>query len=755
MVTYVNGEGSISAKLLIVGTAPGSQELIEGRPFVGFSGKLLMQALQRANLSRGECYITNVLKVKPPHDDMSPYYYDSKGTQPKPELEKAISDLRDEILKVKPNAVLVLGRHALFALTNRTEITKLRGSLLESTLIPGLKVIASIHPAMVLRVWKWKSMLFSDVAKAKKESDTDKFTKPNRAFIIQPTFNQVEEFLNVAMSKELICLDIETYRDVKRSIKCIGIGYDTVNAISIPISTYKGYYWTARNEAKIWQCIDKAINTVPLVVGHNLFFDLLVLGELYGVSKKGINGFNTFDTMLAFHSIFLEMPKSLEFLCSIYSSEPYYKDEGAKASAKFNDITLWQYNCKDVVVTTEIMEILQRELDEENCRQTFNFQMGSLEPALFLAAKGLRVDIEEKNRATKILEAQIEAEYEALTKAVGKPLNVNSSQQVIQLLKELGYKVKTTRKSELEDLAVKYDIPVLNAIVSLREKIKIKSAYYGANLYNGRLKFSVNLTGTKTGRWSTSTHPFGVGGNIHSFPKVSYRKAIIPDVGCVFISGDYEQAEARVVAYLSNDISLIEAFESGKSVFHELASVIFNVPSEDVSTDQRFKAKKLTHASNYNIGYKRFAIIAKVSEERSKELLDIYYNKTNIRYYHKWVQLELSKSMTLTTPYFNRKRVFYDRWGDRLFREAYAQIPQSLVADINTLFLQRVYRELGDKVDIAMSVHDQVVVQVKTELVNEILPKIKELSKVPIEINGRVLIIPSKIKIGNSWEEVS
>ena len=154
--------------------APGAEEEKQERPFCGEAGFLLESILRQVGLRREEVYITNVVKVRPPENKIERL----------PELGLAISEfipqLKEELEKVKPNVVVALGALALEVLTSEKGIMKWRGSIIESSLIPNLKVIPAIHPAAILRQYKWRPLLWLDMKKVVKEAYSSKIELPER-----------------------------------------------------------------------------------------------------------------------------------------------------------------------------------------------------------------------------------------------------------------------------------------------------------------------------------------------------------------------------------------------------------------------------------------------------------------------------------------------------------------------------------------------------------------------------------------------
>ena len=222
----------------------------------------------------------------------------------------------------------------------------------------------------------------------------------------------------------------------------------------------------------------------------------------------------------------------------------------------------------------------------------------------------------------------------------------------------------------------------------------------------------------------------------------------------MFIEVDMSQAEARVVAYLAEETRLIELFNGGGDVYKQVAAWIFNKDVDDVSGDERSMAKKLVHASNYGIGARAFAYHSGVRESEARLLLGKYFTAfPHIKTWQLTIQARLGKSRVMTTA-LGRKRTFFGRWGEQLFREAYAFEPQSVVADV--LGAAMIRFDGADKLwkyaEFMLQVHDSFLVQTDDDSAGIEIVKgmIRSAFDYPIYIKGRRLVIPIEIKVGSN-----
>lgn len=283
-------------------------------------------------------------------------------TRPSANYEVWIDRLRTELTYSRANVVVAAGNEALFALTGQIGIEKWRGSLLDSTLIPGQKVIPIIHPAAIFhgQRWEYYYVTISDLKKAKRESISIDYIAPSYSAIVWPKWNDVTDFIQMAMQPgQRWCLDLETRAGW---IACVGLSYGSnpsdIHTLCIPIQTTTGPYWTPTEEAQVWRLLGTLMRRNPNLVGQNLFgFDLDYLLD-YGCEPSGVY----MDTMSAFALCYPELPKSLDFIVSLYGSLQYYKMESKTWKVGMPDEQLFTYNTKDTFSTLEISWRLEEDL---------------------------------------------------------------------------------------------------------------------------------------------------------------------------------------------------------------------------------------------------------------------------------------------------------------------------------------------------------------------------------------------------------
>lgn len=798
----VNGFGPLDAKIVIIGEAPGVEEERTGQPFVGASGHLLNQVLARIGINRNECYITNVVKTRPPNNDFGVLYEDKKKTIPSPLLLQSITNLHGELRNLRPSLIIPLGGEALRAVTNKIGIDKWRGSILPS---PFGKVLSTYHPARVLREFTLLPIFTEDLKRAFIQSKFPEIRPLGHKFNINPSYSAVVSFLESLLDKPRpIAFDIET---TKNHIRCLGIADSSTTAICIPFmssgkvpintktiffgptsSPQVNSHWMEEEEYVILSLLDRVFSDRRISkYAQNFPFDSQILGREFGFT---ISGFR-FDTLVAAHTMYAELPKGLDFLASLYTDVPYYSDYDSTS-----DEELWTYNCYDCCVTYQLSVSLHKDLLERvntNCGlfNSLTFLENHIQPAMQVMTRvgqrgvliNLGVRDELKTKYTKELE-DIEKRFQDLcgpllvrtktsTRTVAA-INPGSPQQVQSLLydklglpKMLSPKTKlpTTDEPALEKLRAKFpkSVPYVDLLLEWREVAKLISTYLDIPLtVDNRLTTSFNVVGTVTGRCNSSSTIWGEGTNLQNIPVKTergkvLRKMFIPDPGYVLIKTDLSQAEFRLVVWFAKIRRLIEKYltDSHYDCHRWVASLIYKKKEEEIIKKERDIAKNGVYGGNYHMMPKKAAQVYKLSLEMATFVLNAY--RTAIPEVPQWwkeVEGVLNASRSTVNP-FGRVRVWMDRLDDSTYRDAYSHVCQCTVADL--IHRAGIVCELTNPLNTQLlQVHDEWVSQCRIEDINIVLPKIKASMEYPLQIDGvpEPLIIPADIKVGWNWLEM-
>lgn len=816
----VEGKGNGYAKLMIVGEAPGRNEAIQGEPFVGQSGEFLDGVLGELGISRSEIYITNVVKVRPPDNSLKELK--SIGRT----IEEFVPELWNEVKAVKPNCILALGNLALSTLTGKTGILHYRGSILPAS---GslTKVVGSVHPANFLRSrgeggldYKYRVIFKYDLKRAYLESLEAEYKIPQRLIRICKSSLDLYNWITQHRSRGLrrVAVDIETSKCIPN---CIGLAFDKNSAMSVPLYDLQGYYTKhgtgPRDINQIWRLLIELLGDPEIeVIGQNFKFDHEKLLAPLGINVANVYG----DTMLLAHCIHPELPKSLEFLTSIYTREPFYKFEGKEFNIKKDSVeVLYKYNAKDACVTIEIHEKMLAICEEMGIDHSINQPFSYFDHIMplhkfymdlervgikydFVAQEKLSSDYRAKESVMvkrfefltgyTVVSSEEQKEIRKQEKKkiyVGpKHINFNSPAQLADLLHELGFPIRAdtgedTLVALLGNHAKTENLKeILGLIIDIRKIRKTISTYIDASPdYDGRIRSNYRIVGTETGRSSTSilqppVRPHKIGHAAHTLTKhgdigPEIRSLYITDEGFCFMEADLSQAEPRIVANLSNDDETLRLFDSGQD-FHSLtASWLFSLPIDDVLYDKehkgggiRFVGKTVRNGGNYdmakgrvmvevNTGARKFHIPMSVNEKEAGVLLSKFHQYTpKIRgVFHEDIKRALKDfDRTLVNP-FGRPRKFLARWGGDLFREAFAQIPQSTVRD-QVIRAGISLRKRFPEISIVIESHDALVALVPLDRQEEYKASMIEEFERPIDFSRcslprNPLIIPCEIQI--------
>ena len=360
----IYAQGPEKARVMLVGECHGEAEEKLKLPFQGMAGGVLDGILDEVGLPRALCRITNVVHRRPPNNNFSVFYKDGKHT---PELIEAYDRLAQEIKDCNPNVVVCLGNEALKAVTWHSGIDNWRGSILTSPRT-GHKVIPTYHPAFVLREWTSRPAMVCDFQKVVREQAFPEVRITPRELEINPSFERVMEVIDEAKRAEEVAFDIETETN---QITCIGLSFRQNWAICIPFwYGSSGSIFSESQETLIWQGLKELLeSTSPRKTAHNAMYELEYLWWTLGL-KAQID----FDTLLGFHTLYSELPKSLAYLVSVYTDHPYYKYQRKAASMD----ELWKYNATDACLTFEVSQKIKKELEESQQMQAYRQLSGDL-----------------------------------------------------------------------------------------------------------------------------------------------------------------------------------------------------------------------------------------------------------------------------------------------------------------------------------------------------------------------------------------
>lgn len=485
-------------------------------------------------------------------------------------------------------------------------------------------------------------------------------------------------------------------------------------------------------------------------IGQNIKFDIIVLRK-YGVRVAG----PLFDTMIAHYLLNPELRHGMDYLAETYlkyKPVPISQLIGPKGKNQLcmRDVPLAQiaeYAAEDADVTLKLKNFFAPELKKAGIESLFfDIEMPLIYVLVEMEATGVKLDTVALKQSSEELTAALNNLEKEIYELAGVKFNINSSKQVGEVLfehlkiEEKAKKTKTGSYSTSEDILEKMRSkhPVVGKLLEYRGLKKLLSTYIDAlpeliNPETGKIHTSFNQTVTATGRLS-STNP-----NLQNIPirdelGREIRKAFIPDnEDCTFFSADYSQIELRIMAHLSRDEHMIEAFRSGADIHSATAAKIYGIPVEEVTGDMRRKAKTANFGIIYGISIFGLAERLNIPRAESKELIESYFKSyPGIRDYMD-ESIRIAKEKGYVETIFKRKRYLPDINSHNAIVRGYAErnainAPiQGSAADIIKVAMVRIYNrfeEEGLKSKMILQVHDELnfnVCQDEQEKVRQIV----------------------------------
>lgn len=785
-----------SATFAIVGEAPTSTECLEQEPFIGPVGSQLNRICSAVRIARYQLYLTYACKAQLPKAGVSRLWTEKGGRCA--EWGELQLRLIDELAAFQGRIIILMGATAMKLLIDEPRfnaIGKLRGSFYKAEQFPHLrdklagKIIAiSYHPAFTMPYSQPVHFytMIADMQKILTLNDDPTLLDQDITFMTRPSHQEIIQFLTLALTKPHASFDIEA---IPGHITCFAIAIYQNNKIfsmSVPLIDNHGSMWSLEDETKIWRALALILQSPTVgIICQNGMFDLVFMLRAMNIITDNFY----FDTMIAQNICYTELPKGLDFLTSMYTYFPYYKDEGKTShAAMIKDWdAYWLYNAKDAAYLFPITERLQEELTDFEATETMEYAMNLHKPLIEMEWNGILTDVKGIIKHKARLTRYINALQKGLNKLAGKDLNYNSSKQLIayfygicMIKPYINPKTKqaTCGVVALSRIARKKGRGSIEArvIMKLRTYGKLLSTYFNVDVdADHRLRCSHNITGTVSGRISTNATFFGTGANLQNQP-YEFKKYLIASIKKILCEVDLAKAEAHVVAFLCQDMNMIEAFESGIDVHSFNASKIFNVSIEEVieeahskKVDQRrtmrYMGKKVVHASNYNMGPQTFSDQLAVEEtfmtmSECRTLLNSYRDRfPGLPRWHKTIEAEV-QSTRLLHNLFNRPRRFLGIMNAALYRNAYSFIPQSTVAELlnrGTIKIAndpRLGRHHHD-IDLLTTVHDSDVFEFwenkSTEDLLQILLIIKDHMSHTFIHKGRSFTVGLDAKVGYQW----
>ena len=583
----------------------------------------------------------------------------------------------------------------------------------------------------------------------------------------------------MALVKELaaqkeICIDTETTGINANDVELVGLSFS--------YKKHEGFYVPIENEAsakKILPLFDALFKNKDILwIGQNLKYDFLVL-KWYGVELLG----KTFDTMLAHYVIEPEGRRSMDLLSAQYLGyEPISiteligkkgKNQGTMRDVPLEQIT--EYAAEDADITLQLKNCFSPLIQKRGVEKVFNEVENPLVRVLVdMEFEGVKVDIDFLKEYSKVLEVDAKISEERVYEQAGVRFNLASPKQLGEVLFDilkLDPKAKKTKTGQyatgeevLQKMATKHKI--VDDILNFRELTKLKSTYVDSigeliNPKTGRVHTSYAQSVAVTGRLS-SINP-----NLQNIPIRTergreIRKAFIArEKDRVLVSADYSQIELRIVAAISGDPNMCEAFKLGKDIHTATAAKIYGIEEASVTKEMRYKAKSVNFGIIYGQGAFGLAENLGISRTEAKEIIDNYKKEfPNIQLYMDQ-QINKAKEAGFVETLMGRKRWLRDINSSNFTVRGFAERNainspiQGSAADMIKLAMIKIHSEMKKtkwESKMILQVHDELVF----DAVKKELPELKELI---LKCMKGAMVLPNgvpveaEVGVGKNWLE--
>lgn len=615
--------------------------------------------------------------------------------------------------------------------------------------------------------------LFPDTpTEEEKYSTLAKYNRHIQKYKLLDNEKDIEDFIQYFMTKETFSLDTETTGIDPITAKLVGMSFSCCKdeAFYIPAPKDKAQLEELMNRLR-----PLVENEHTLKVGQNIKYDMIVL-ERHGLKIKG----PLFDTMIAHYVLQPELRHNMDYLAEIYLKYQTIhieeligeKGKGQKNMSDLRPEEIYEYACEDADITLQLKNVLEEELKKNDAYDLFkDIEMPLIPTLARMEMNGVRIDTEALKQTSVVFTERMKSIEQEVFAMAGEEFNVSSPKQVGEILfdkMKISDKMKKTKSGQystseevLESLRSKH--PIVEKILEYRGLKKLLSTYIDAlpkliNPETGKIHTSFNQAVTATGRLSSSNP------NLQNIPirddnGKEIRKAFIPDEGEVFFSADYSQVELRIMAHLSNDATMIEAFNSGEDIHASTAAKVYHVPLNEVTKAMRSKAKTANFGIIYGISAFGLAERMGVDRREARELIDEYFKTyPGIREYMDR-SIEDARKKGYVETIFHRRRYLMDINSKNAVvrgvaeRNAINAPIQGSAADIIKVAMIRIHNRLqneGLKAKMILQVHDELNFSVPQDE----LEKVKDIVVTEMQ-NAYKMRVPliADYGVGKNWLE--
>lgn len=564
-------------------------------------------------------------------------------------------------------------------------------------------------------------------------------TTPHEYYLIENEAD-ARKILDFFLTKEILSLDTETTSTNPIDAELVGLSFS--------VEEKKAFYVAVpdnREEAQKIVNIFKPLYENPeiLKIGQNLKYDLEVLHN-YGVSLAG----PMFDTMIAHYLIQPELRHNMDYMAEtlLHYRTIHIEEligERGRNQRNMRDLKpaeVYEYAAEDADITLRLYNVLLPKLKECGAEQLFYEIEMPLMPVLAeMELNGIRIDTESLAETSSILTSRMRQLETQIYEAAGEEFNIASPKQVGEILfgkmkiVDKPKKTKTGQYVTSEEVLqqLRHKNPIVDDILAHRGLKKLLGTYVDAlpkliNRRTGHIHTSFNQAVTSTGRLSSSDP------NLQNIPVrgedgKEIRRCFIPEEGCLFFSADYSQIELRVMAHLSGDENMAEAFRLGHDIHAATAAKIYKEDIADVTRDQRTKAKRANFGIIYGITVFGLAERLDISRAEAAQLIDGYFASFPKVAQYMEQSKETARAKGYAETFFHRRRYLPDINSHnatvRNFAERNAiNAPiQGSAADIIKIAMVRISRRFK-----AEGIKSKMILQVHDELNFSVIPEEKE-----------------------------
>ena len=581
---------------------------------------------------------------------------------------------------------------------------------------------------------------------------------------------EIKKLIELLEQTELFCFDTETTGLDTLEAKVVGLAFSW--------QEHTGYYVHIKegDEQRVINLFKPVFSNSEIgKVAQNVKYDINVLLK-YGVNLRG----RLFDTMIAHYLLQPDMKHNMDFLSETYlnyrpvSIETLIgkKGKSQKTMREVDKADIVKYAAEDADVTWQLMKKFDPLLDQNDVRKLFeDIEMPLVTVLSSMENNGVGLNSDTLNVYSLELANEIEELETSIIEQAGEPFNVSSPKQLGLVLFEnmkIDLKAKKTKSGQystseetLQKLAGKH--PIIDSILEFRQLKKLKSTYVDAlpelvNQNTNKIHTTYSQAVAATGRLS-SINP-----NLQNIPIKTekgrkVREAFIPSKGNELYAADYSQVELRLMAEMSGDVNMVNAFKNGDDIHTATASKVFNVEMKDVDRGMRNKAKMVNFGIIYGISAFGLSQRLNIKRKEAKELIDGYFaTYPGVKQFMD-DSIDRAKEKGYVETIFKRKRQLKDINSKNAVVRGYAErnainAPiQGSAADIIKVAMINIHREMS-----AGQLKSKMILQVHDELVFDVVPDEKsKLEKIALNHmkNAVKTTVPLEVEgcFGSTWLE--